>query len=418
MLTDFRELFKEFDKTARGSSSADENQNCICDYYEAVDRLQEYATAHNGTVVDVRKDAYKSDHDYYSGHIFREPMWKDIDTMISKLPDTMRIGKNKIKYIAIIGDDAVVPFYRVDVLSGCADEANYVHNAIGTGPKGQKRYKRSNPTLIDIADPGDYCNGHWMSDIAYGTFGDSCLLDVGLGRVFRDKPLELVQLIDAFEQPLDLRRGQSRTFILNPWNEREDRKFQFHEMAVDTLVPPVKRHYGGITCENTLPRNFVGNYPAGGHWVTGENLNWNEWDILRGVKGQTDLLVLLSHGYHWKHQDGHCTWIPFETLSNRRGDPATYRLLVIGGCHFGLNIARHDGHMWDKMLCRQALSVNSAFFGTTSYDTGDHYLWDYDYYHDKMRRLFLERLFSPTTHTLGDVLQQAHGDYYRSCRWK
>jgi hypothetical protein len=330
--------------------------------------------------------------------------------MISKLPDTM---KNTIKFIAIIGDDAVVPFYRVDVLSGCTEEAdNYVHNEIGTGPKGQKTYKGNNPTLLDIANRRDSPNGHWMSDIPYGTFKGKCL-DVGLGRIFRDKPLELVQLIDAFEQPLDLRTGQSRTFILNSWNEREDKKIQFHEIAVDTLVPPVKRHYGGITRENTLPRKFVGNYPAGGHWVTGENLNWDAWDIWR-VKWQTDLLVLLSHGRHWKHQDGQCKWIPFETLSNWRGVPATYRLLVIGSCHCGLNIARHDGHMWKEMLCRQALSVNSAFFGTTSYDTGSARI--YDSYHERMRRLFLERLFSPTTHTLGDVLQQAHGCYYyRSC---
>ena len=124
VLTDWRALWQEFHLTKAGSPAADSNGNLILDYYDAVERMRQYAAVYQGVVLDVRQDGYAADYDYQND-AQRALMPPKIDWLVSQLPEP------KLYNIAIIGDDAVVPFYRyVDPLANDENRcwATFSHN--------------------------------------------------------------------------------------------------------------------------------------------------------------------------------------------------------------------------------------------------------------------------------------------------
>ena len=59
-----------------------------------------------------------------------------------------------------------------------------------------------------------------MTDVPYGTYSDTDpdlismpMPDAGVGRIFADKPSELIKIIDGYEQNLDFSAGSMNAVI-------------------------------------------------------------------------------------------------------------------------------------------------------------------------------------------------------------
>ena len=127
----------------------------------------------------------------------------------------------RLTKLAIIGDDAVVPFYRVEnVHSPSAREYNHPIQTAEVAGLEAKLRDDGNPTLMDSRMVFSGHPGYLMSDVPYGVFAamatfdgllpvDYPVPDMDVGRIFYDSPLELVAGIDAYERPIDLRVAQT-----------------------------------------------------------------------------------------------------------------------------------------------------------------------------------------------------------------
>jgi hypothetical protein len=101
--------------------------------------------------------------------------------------------RTAFRNLAIIGDDFVVPYYRLESPAPSMKEATYAV---------PKDY--GNPTLIDTGQ------GYVMTDVPYGMYWDPGApedikrpeLDAGVGRVFAQRPANLIQIIDGYEMPV------------------------------------------------------------------------------------------------------------------------------------------------------------------------------------------------------------------------
>ncbi|MCZ7570263.1 MAG: C25 family cysteine peptidase [Ardenticatenaceae bacterium] len=421
VLIDFRALFNEFHEVSQKYPSGqrdpqikDQNQNRILDYYDLVERIRQYADAHFGVVVDVRRNAYYDPAvDYYADTATRSLMGQEIDALVSALP-------RSVKSIAIVGTDAVVPYLRVPVSPGAANETRFPTQEVGN---------TRNPTLADIADASMSEKGRWMSDAQYGTFDlfrtlpDVLRLDMAVGRVFRDFPLDLIALIDRQEQPLYLHKDFSRAWAMETKNDYVD----FEELVEEFVLPALRGHYGpgSTTRLNWRPGRMPG-YPGfayGAYWLSGNRLlrpddeYWQPEDIKDRVRTDSDLLIFIGHGTEKGVSDGEG-----ESFIGR-GDLAAgvvagpaishFGLVISSGCHTGLLPAFRSAPTWrNNWLSNAVLDANAALIAATSYDVSVSFLGDQlDVYHDQMRRLILERLFRDRYPTIGDVLVAANRSY-------
>jgi hypothetical protein len=333
----------------------------------------------------------------------------------------MRKGKNKIKYIAIIGDDSVVPFYRIVVfnIEHTLNERNYQNNLDA---------RHSSPTLLDIDRQLGSPKGYWMSDVPYGTYdrmrnpSKAAKLDVGLGRIFSDEPLELINLIDAFEMPLKLYKNTSRTFVMVSMDRIPGEPREYFNARTEKLYIPILSQYysSGIVPEGRRPSVAVGAghvYDPGAYWVSGNNLpDWDR-DDLQVVKQIADLLIFQTHGTHLDLGDGDSIDQIFARDIGRNPRTSRIKLFITHGCHSGLSITPTRSNRQPDIV-RNTLRLRAALFGTTSFHMTKYHFLSHDYWHSKMQRLFLKTLFSNEPQTLGDIFKVAHNDYYSSANKK
>lgn len=101
--------------------------------------------------------------------------------------------RTAFRNLAIIGDDSVVPYYRLESPAPSMKEEKYAV---------PKDY--GNPTLIDTGQ------GYVMTDVPYGMYWELGTpenlprpeLDAGVGRVFAQRPANLIQIINGYEMPV------------------------------------------------------------------------------------------------------------------------------------------------------------------------------------------------------------------------
>jgi CSLREA domain-containing protein len=416
VLTDLRELYREFELTGPGSNTADLNGNRILDYYDAVERLRQYAAAHAGIVMDVRQDAYTADHNYANSTALRTRMGEEIDGRLSRLAP----HDADLKYVAIIGDDAVVPFYRLPVRAGAFSETRYPgqvqHTAgIATGADG-------NPTLLDTADPAVGAGkGRLMSDVPYGSL-PAFLPDyptpvLGVGRVHYARPLQLAAAIAAYEQPLELQHNQSNAsaVILNNEYALDGSP---HILWVDifnrAIRPTFNNHYGAANVQNsvalTLPVNFQNGWAYLYH---GDASPWTLATTQRAL-ANTDVRLLYTHADH----------LLALTEAGRRGIAGAANILgsdlsdtriglvLSTGCHSGYSPAYFQNNAahpyYHLSLVRNLLDRHVAYIAPTTYGTGDNAR---DTHHDLLLKNVLEAAFSNLRATIGEAYTAAFGGY-------
>jgi hypothetical protein len=400
VITDLRELFKEFNETSANSSTSDTNDNCVKDYYDAVERLRRYAEEHNGVVLDVRQDAYVQDYVYHPGTTAtRRRMGEDIDTQLILHLESFRLW---LSHLAIIGDDAVVPFYRIPVPNGTwpgADETTYP-GEVG-GPDG-------NPTQLDSRSQIDGAiKGHLMSDVPYSTF--RIVLDnpprprLGVGRIFYSTPLQLEQAIDAYEQPLDLRTATSSAVGLHLHNEPSG--VAWVTLFNNAIASVLRSHYTVQSVHYTAPETFV---DGQAYIYDGAATPWNAvFTTWRAVRG-TDLVIFYSHAdqFGWKSRSGRN--IKYADLTS-----ANCRLVLSPSCHAGYNNAYYQ--LWNpahplyrRSMVRAFLDRHAAYFALTVYGFG---LPSHNTLDDLLMHNFLTATFTRFYDTIGDAYYAAFLNY-------
>ena len=112
VLTDLGALYNEFENTGM-TPDDDANGNGIPDYYDLLTRLNQYTLEHHGIVIDLPREitvanGYADDYSSLGYGFNNREMGVLINALVYNVSQV-----SKFKDVAIIGDDSVVPFYRM-----------------------------------------------------------------------------------------------------------------------------------------------------------------------------------------------------------------------------------------------------------------------------------------------------------------
>jgi hypothetical protein len=247
ILTDWRELYRELQDGEMRESNTDRNGNTLHDFYELVQLVHDYAAEHDGIVVDVSQAIPGYDDLDYGNQEQRHTKGQQIDQLIA---DICTSGQGShCEDIFILGNDQVVPFYRV------INPMNYYPQ-----PNQELEYAigNSEAVLEDVQD------GYILSDLPYSMrsiqnitsdlWQNACLPsmrdentaaplecqpepDLGIGRLFAPHPIDLLHNINLNNtQPLNVSRdGASAALFDSAPNEPEYRD-RYDEWFTDQLV--------------------------------------------------------------------------------------------------------------------------------------------------------------------------------------
>lgn len=402
-VTDLRELFKEFNLTQAGSADSDSNNNCVKDYYEAVARLFEYAQNHQGVVLDVRQSMYEAGWNY-TANADRPKMYGAVDLLVAKLP--LYVSDKYPDNIAIIGDDAVVPFYRVANLEPASCQDDGCNEATYTG------------SWNDIPAGIDTINNLVLSDVPYAndivTQPVAPKSSYAVGRIFASAPLTLTRIISGYEQPAVIGPAQTSAYVFNLANEYDTDlqgnpyvAFDWQGNTSASCIKPLKTS-GYLTVTNDLTETGQPYYYG---WIDGElGLAWDSVDLLVSLYRENGnrLTVLNSHAAH-----------QIQTTADSNDDLAGFHfdivppypgtVLVNLGCHAGYSTGFDptDPTDYQQMLVRGALDANLTYHASTTYgatsggtDTR---------FHDLIHQQFL--LMLPGNATIGEARRLAVNRY-------
>jgi hypothetical protein len=418
VLTDWAALYAEFRDTGMAAltAQADRNQNGRHDFFDLVERLNIYASAHHGVVVDL-SHAIKTSVGftvnymslaYGNGTSTRYQMGTLIDQLISGL-DTQT--KGSIQNIALVGDDQVVPFYRV------YDPTD--HFGKYTKDPGYYSREKDYPALIGGIQSNavlqDLSQGYVVSDVPYSIRTSQIITpgtwllsypdeeavrpmpDLGIGRVFTSHPADLIQAIDRYEQPLPLFEGQAsaRVFL------GDDPNIDFSVLADRGIIHQLHKWF----------RNHLDLYDV-------QKQPWVPPDFVAAFSN-TNLVSLWGHATHK-------TVLIQNTLKIQAADLNTLSLsgpaVFIGfGCHMGLSVSNYpDGRgltePFANALVNPIVAQGLTFFAPSSqaYVLGSAQAFRDPNLHELMVSLFTNGLTDHTLPTVGRVWQALFPIYHRN----
>ena len=403
VLTDLKALHAEFIDTG-ADPEEDRNGNMWLDFYEALDRIYEYAARHRGIVYDLGGEILTM-HGYpidyvsldYAGtdkKTNRFRMAAEIDSMIAHLgADTGYSFRN----IAIIGDDEVLPFHRL------------------TDPRDEERKHvqkhHGNPTLMDTD------NNYLMTDVPYSTYADddpettpSPIPSVALGRIFADHPDQLIDMIDSYDTPIPFSRGVADAAF---FSETDD-GILWEWFCPNTFIPIFEAHGLQRTYALDSPPTKPGAYY---YW----DPKWFDWRPLTVTHtiSDTTLTVIYSHATHRRNHTEigtQCAGRYIGALCAEHYDDmssADQRVYVNAGCHGGYSISHYaaDGDFGDyeENIANSLLEKHVSYLGNTVYGYGvnkanewDDYLWSG----------YVNQLFNSSTETVGEAWLRAWPGYW------
>jgi hypothetical protein len=208
VLTDLTRLYQEFLATGMAAGE-DRNNNQLPDYFDLLQQLYRAASEDGGVVYSV--DHEIPDYDFevrtavqYRGFIISKLIR---DHIKARFMTSAGAPPLPLKAIAIVGDDAVIPFYRVAVPQFWSEEHLSTFNRVDT-PVGRD----------SVQD-----KGYQMSDLRYGESREDVrvptvpLVDplFTVGRVFAATPSNLVQSLQSYRTPIvvDRTRSSAASFI-------------------------------------------------------------------------------------------------------------------------------------------------------------------------------------------------------------
>jgi uncharacterized repeat protein (TIGR01451 family) len=394
-LTDLRELFNEFDATDPQSPSRDRNNNCIRDFYEAAAWLRKYASDYRGVVVDVRQDAYDADLDY-NVTAQRRYMPLQIDWLVGKIPAAQH------RFTAIIGDDAVLPFFRYPM----ADEAVY-----------QGTQSHNVPALLDTQA------GYMLTDVPYSTRASEQLLpssprpDTALGRVFARRPVSVgaaqgfISMMDAYEQPLRIGGAVGSAYVFNIRNEVNAAGVVTFDWQASTQ-PYAQRLSAAGYINQVNTTNGAGQRGILGWLDAQAGMNWgpNQVGFVLDPLNRNRVTLLSSHASHLRNTTPNQRFTAAHVDANAAFPGALFMDL---GCHggysTGVDTSAGAPNYYADALVRAALEHSLTYYGTTTY--GQSTATAQMRYQDQKYLDFLDQLLGKSV-TTGEAHRQATLAYY------
>ncbi|MGI5922025.1 MAG: CFI-box-CTERM domain-containing protein [Syntrophomonadaceae bacterium] len=399
VITDFNQLYEEFRDTGMVDGE-DENGNGTADFYDLLECLASYARDYNGVVYNLRQEI-SVEHGYISYETLRYDRAADrflagdlIDSFINAIS-----GQKSIKNIAIIGDDQVVPFFRrsdptrnVDGDGTCWEE-EYYDDMHGGG---------ENPTIVDSD------SGVIMTDVPYGNYDNvdpdnirRPKLDAAVGRVFADRPAQLIDIINAYRTPISLHNAAV---------------FQLDKDTVDwpvqvqvTLTPILAQKY--LSVGNIADSPNFGMYKVYFYTPITSPNGWSPTDVTTALQN-VYLNMLWSHCDHMHAGTYLKNALTSQELNCMVESPG--HVMISTGCHSGYSIA-HDSpegnfDYYYNSLVRSMLAKQISYIAPTSYGVG---LDCYVAYHDLLLQKFLENLLDPNISTVGEAHKKAYRQYWQ-----
>ena len=399
VLTNYRALYNEFlDTGAKYNEDTDKNK--VFDYYDAVQRISQYAKDHNGVVIDPSveitvENLYRANYRDYSYSLQAKEQCKAIDELLNRISNSCRYS-----YVAIIGDDEVVPFYRRE--SPEKYEANYAYDN-DSGWYG-------NPTLYDTA------SNYILTDIPYGSYGNTDpdsvnkpRIDAGVGRIFADKPAELINMIDGYEQSLDFSTEDMNAVIFGGVNEDSPERagVNWPQIVNNVLVP-------ALPADTKLPEEPESPpYRSGkAYFHDGTDEKWSTGMVIESVE-TAKLTLFWNHASHYIKTMANGSRLDYSHYSSMR-DSAGHMLLSTG-CHSGYSVSHNNEQNpskpytpYTKGLVNALLKKYVSYFAPSVYAIGEN---DTVAYHDLILQSFMKRCVKGNT-TVGRAFVGAYSDFW------
>ena len=403
VITDVEALYAEFRDTGYVAGQ-DSDLNGKDDWWDLVARFNQYMAAHNGGLVDLShevtvRNRYRTD---YADLDYGKPqdriqMGQGIDELIFN----MATAGYDIQNVVLLGDDQVVPFYRVlDPTDAKCKDGECEEEFIGLSR--ERLYPatvggvRGNPALADSAQ------GYILSDIPYAVKGrhefetaSRLLPDLGVGRVFAPTPGELVAAINAYERPIHLSDETAHATAL------------VHEDVLRGVdFPTAVRRKLWPTIEGWLPADQRVLYDGS------PLMPWRE-DTAIDAFNNSELTSIWTHTNHKSilvASNGYQGNLRASDL--RQLNLTTEGKLFVGlGCNLGYSVANYPDNQpsehYENALMNQFLVHGITTFAPTSY-AGVTVYWGANTapsnLHDLLTSLIVEQIVSnDQVETIGDV---------------
>jgi len=396
VLTDLDALKNQFVRT----SSVTESRTV----YLALQRLARYAGDHRGVVIDARQSITLTNpsnpfpyatYTYARDTVHRTNMGIAIDNYIQTLSPYSRT----LKYLAIIGDDAVIPSVR---RSDPLDARCHLQDALC-----ERKYPadmggaQGSPTLLDSGAR------LILTDVPYASFSARDpndvlrpVADMAVGRLFHATPRGLAQLIQAYETPLNVTAVNQVAVGFHQENDKVFWRQCFNGAIVPNVVPPFT--LTDIPEGTTL----LPGYLELGHFYrfNGFTSGWTGASVLEAVRNAA-LVVLYSHADQLKNTTEGNKFLA-EDLADEPVQPGT--LFINAGCHSGYPavsqppapaVNHYHGTFSTVFLDRQI-----AYLAPTVYGFGYNYGVEH---HDRLFASFLSRVRNAAVCSVGDAFRQA-----------
>jgi|GEM_PF-1416066 len=425
VLTDFSRLYYEFLDTG-ATRTQDLNGDGIPDFYNLVERLMNYSRRYvgGGIVYDLAKEITTAEGfsaDYadanYSDQAERRGMGSLVDAFISNVSEQSRQVTRIVEYgwlgystkelgdyldfIAIVGDDEVVPYYRRTDPTGKESGTGNLADECDSG-EGYVRWDleckmgllednaTGNPALADTL------SGYVLTDVPYASRSsqnpetvNKPSPDHAVGRIFAHEPNKLIQLVNAYET--EVRVDEAGMFT-----HTDEFMGRIRDRATSALT-------------EYLAESDV----AHGPFV------WGEWDALSSLNS-TPLNYFITHANHMRFCTASCEndFITREDLEDVGW--SAQNMLVTPACHSGFTVP------WDKASSLTTNESRNAFNETLALNFMDNgvtyiapttYGWAYQSglgidiacWHDQMMAIIAKNLFSSAT--TGELLKYSLIDY-------
>jgi hypothetical protein len=407
VVTDQQALYEEFGDTGT-----------VDGFYDLMDRIYDYADLSDGIVLDVAWDAAGYTALTYTTSLTeRVAMGAAVDQFIHDVGARFAAGE-KPNFIAILGDDQVIPFYRL------------------SDPKAKEH---DYPATRDNTTHADSFQDIIMSDLPYATWSTGVpgegqtapQPDVAAGRILLDTPQALIQAIDGYEQPISVTSASILAYPAYGWEKKTP--------TAQWWDPDYLAKRSGVTNPN---------YPVGARKVFDQlspalgaaistrygdpfdnNASVNDWTVSRFTNDlkTLDLVFALSHGSGEAIQtpgfSAASDYVWYDDLAGVTGGG----ILVNSVCHGGYTVGAEGRTFPDDPvdsdytghLALGAITRSLPMLGPTSYAYWAHCHIDYpslsfqgDYWTERMLAQLAAGLTQESS--VGEALKHAVSAYATS----
>lgn len=410
ILTDIGFLYTEFLDTGTAVSE-DLNGDNRVDFYNLLERINTYASAHRGIVTDIAQEitianGFETDYaslNYGIGTETRHIMGVLIDELIF-MQDVQAAGS--IQNVALIGDDQVVPFYRV------FDPTDY-YGYFNTSYPNYQSKERFYPVTVggtqESATLQDVEQAYILTDVPYSIRSHQIITtetwlplppfwatrptpNMGIGRIFSNRPYELVTMIDRYEEPIHLAPEDANASLFLGQSD-----IDFSALAERSVLPD-------------LTSFFSGNLMVYDRQAT----LWEASDFVDNVP-DADMVSMWGHATHINFSIAGTSEIDAPDLNTISLD----RPLVLAGfgCHLGLSVSDYpDGaglvYPFSAGMVNPLIGQGVTLFAPSS----QAYTWGTNFpsanLHELIHSLFVNRLTDMTCSTVGHVWQEVFPIYH------